>query len=148
MLSAIGAERRTGSRAHHQYCREWKTGRRRIPELAIRRVVIQALSLGLDHADKLEEIRDFGRKNNFGNKRDRQRRSVCLYGIASCDPDANANRDAVRGLSLLHDFAGEDVELSVFLLANFGDLKRARFVAAHGRSLRGRSVAGGKLDDD
>jgi hypothetical protein len=44
-------------------------------------------------------------------------------------------------LKLLHYFPRKDIQLSVFLFANLGNLEGARVIAANNRSLRGRCVS-------
>jgi len=61
----------TGRRAHYQHRCERSPGRRRNPELGVRLVVVQTLHVRLDRPDQSQDLRDFRRENNFGNKRQR-----------------------------------------------------------------------------
>src|SRR2546430_9827774 len=60
-------------------------------------------------------------------------------------PDGTAHRPC---LIRLHDFADEDVELSVFLFAYFGDLIGPHLVAVHHRPLRRRRITTRKFHND
>lgn len=56
--------------------------------------------------------------------------------------------DFYLALSRLHNFAGENIELTVVLFAHLSDLKRARLVTAYDRTLCRWRVARRKLDND